>query len=512
MRSKRWIAAMVCLCFVGCDAPGVEVESVTQATHVDGGPYLPPVLPIHPILECIVDHGNGTFTAHFGYDNENVWSSNVPIGTDNHVQPTPQDRGQPTDFVPGPTPAFPATAFQVAFTTGQSLVWHLLGEQSAAASSSATKCPDTQPPTAPTNLRSPRRSHVSADLVWGASTDNSGVGSYEIYAGSSLVATTNSATTAVTISGLTASTAYTFTVHARDTVGNLSAPSNAVTLTTDPTPPSAPETIAPDLDLTVPTDFAQATDFFFAEPNPIQDGVVLSAMVPQRRALLRGTVRYRDGVPVVAAHVSIVGQPALGYTLSRVDGRFDLLVNGGEAVTVSVSKLGFLESQRSVYVDWQSTEAVPDVVLVPLDEQVTVLSPETASNVEVARGSVVSDADGTRQATLMFEPSTEVTMIVGGVPQALDSISVRATEFTVGDTGLDAMPGTLPPTSGYTYAAEFSIDEALAAGATSVEFSKPVSVYLDNFLDFEVGGAVPAGYYDREQARWIPSENGRVWI
>jgi len=37
-----------------------------------------------------------------------------------------------------------------------------------------------------------------------------------------------------------------------------------------------------------------------------------------------------------------------------------------------------------------------------------------------------------------------------------------------------------------------------------------VFVYVDNFLDFPVGGIVPAGWYDRDKAAWIPSDNGRV--
>lgn len=35
-------------------------------------------------------------------------------------------------------------------------------------------------------------------------------------------------------------------------------------------------------------------------------------------------------------------------------------------------------------------------------------------------------------------------------------------------------------------------------------------LYVDNFLDFPVGSIVPVGWYDRDKAAWIPSENGRV--
>ena len=72
------------------------------------------------------------------------------------------------------------------------------------------------------------------------------------------------------------------------------------------------------------------------------------------------------------------------------------------------------------------------------------------------------------------------------------------------------MPGELPPSSGYTYAVELSVDEAIAAGAVEVRFDKPIYQYVDNFLGFPVGINVPSGYYDRQKAAWIASENGRV--
>ena len=97
-----------------------------------------------------------------------------------------------------------------------------------------------------------------------------------------------------------------------------------------------------------------------------------------------------------------------------------------------------------------------------------------------------------------------------GTFQPISTLNVRATEYTVGENGPQAMPAELPPTSGYTYAVEFTVDQAMAAGATDVRFSQPVYHYVENFLEFPVGGIVPSGYYDRQQGRWIPSENGRI--
>ncbi|MCI5227995.1 MAG: hypothetical protein D3918_15430, partial [Candidatus Electrothrix sp. AX2] len=67
------------------------------------------------------------------------------------------------------------------------------------------------------------------------------------------------------------------------------------------------------------------------------------------------------------------------------------------------------------------------------------------------------------------------------------------------------MPAVLPPNSAYTYCTELSVD-----GAARVRFEKPVTVWVDNFLGFEVGEAVPVGYYDRDRGVWVPSENGIV--
>ena len=100
--------------------------------------------------------------------------------------------------------------------------------------------------------------------------------------------------------------------------------------------------------------------------------------------------------------------------------------------------------------------------------------------------------------------------LADGSTQTLTHLHVRATEYTVGEDGPKRMPAPLPPTSGYTYAVELSVDEAIAAGARRVEFSQPLPVYVDNFLAFPVGEVVPVGWYDFDQASWIPADNGQI--
>jgi hypothetical protein len=90
---------------------------------------------------------------------------------------------------------------------------------------------DTQAPTVPASLRSTGKTSSSVSLAWNASTDNVGVTAYDIYSGSNQVLSVSG--TSATVSGLSGSTAYTFTVRARDAAGNSSAASNAVSVTTD---------------------------------------------------------------------------------------------------------------------------------------------------------------------------------------------------------------------------------------------------------------------------------------
>ncbi|MFD0905557.1 glycosyl hydrolase family 18 protein [Actinomadura sediminis] len=90
---------------------------------------------------------------------------------------------------------------------------------------------DTEAPTAPSGLRSTGKSATTVALAWTASTDDVGVTGYDVYNGTGKVQTVTG--TQTTVTGLTAETAYTFTVRARDAAGNVSAASNAVSVTTD---------------------------------------------------------------------------------------------------------------------------------------------------------------------------------------------------------------------------------------------------------------------------------------
>jgi RHS repeat-associated protein len=256
---------------------------------------------------------------------------------------------------------------------------------------------------------------------------------------------------------------------------------------------------------------SEATQFLYTGANPIQTGVAPATIDPKRAAVLRGVVLTHDSQPLPGVTVTILNHPEFGQTLTRDNGVFDLAVNGGGQLTVSYSLTGFLPAQRQIYAPWQDFAILPDVVLIPLDAQVTAVDLTANMPMQVARGSMMSDADGSRQATVLFPQGTGATMVFpNGSMQPITALSVRATEYTVGANGPNAMPAELPATSGYTYAVELSIDQAMAAGAAEVRFSAPLPFYVENFLGFPIGIDVPVGSYDRTRGVWIPENNGKV--
>lgn len=110
----------------------------------------------------------------------------------------------------------------------------------------ATTTPDTSPPTAPA-LTVTGVTQSTAALSWTASTDDAGPPAYRVFVNGApwqFFAPSGAAGLSRTVRHLTPGTTYTVTVRAADAAGNLSPPSNAATVTTQPStdtsPPTAP--------------------------------------------------------------------------------------------------------------------------------------------------------------------------------------------------------------------------------------------------------------------------------
>jgi hypothetical protein len=116
---------------------------VARAAHAGGDHKL------IPLLECVDNNGDGTYTAHFGYLNQTNATITLPVGPKNMFVPGQQDFGQPTVFLPGEH----LDVFSVTFNGTQDLKWMLKadGDKRHQVEASATSDPCPAPTTTTTD-------------------------------------------------------------------------------------------------------------------------------------------------------------------------------------------------------------------------------------------------------------------------------------------------------------------------------------------------------------------------
>nr|MEC4314924.1 RHS repeat-associated core domain-containing protein [Thiotrichaceae bacterium] len=251
--------------------------------------------------------------------------------------------------------------------------------------------------------------------------------------------------------------------------------------------------------------------YLFAGENAIQQCVEEDVLSGDSIAILRGKVTDSFGTPLPLVTVSVDSHPEYVYTTTDNEGIFSLAVNGGDLLTVNYEKENYMPTQRQATSNRRDFVWVSDVAMLTPEQGDGLLIPQR-DETQAVQSRVSSDASGNRQALVIFPENTTVSMTLPNcVQQVLDNqLSVTATEYTVGDRGVQAMPLPLPQESAYTYAIDLNFEQAIAANARRVDFNQPLPVYVDNFLNFPVGMPVPAGWYDETQNTWIPSDNGQV--
>ncbi len=153
----------------------------------------------------------------------------------------------------------------------------------------------------------------------------------------------------------------------------------------------------------VTANLADTLSHIYKGTSPSQLGVAPGTIQYNRAAGIRGRIFTRDGLPLEAVKVALADHPELGAAASRADGGYDLVVNGGGALIVQMSKSGYLPVDRPVQTPWQGFGQVDDVVMIAADANVTVVN-SAQSLLQVATGSVVDDNDGTRQAAVLVPP------------------------------------------------------------------------------------------------------------
>lgn len=264
---------------------------------------------------------------------------------------------------------------------------------------------------------------------------------------------------------------------------------------------------APDVDPGT-VDFEAAYGFLYRGSTgacagaAMQPGYVDGTIDDALFAVVRGRViDSGTSAPLGGARVFVQGEPGLGEVRSQADGIFELAVNAGTSVLVSVTLDGHVAVQRAIPVRPHDFTWAGDIAMTPIDPASAVIS-MGSTGAQVLRASVVEDQDGARRATVVFPSRLSATVhAADGTMRSPSQLTFHATEVTVGPNGPNAMPGLLPSTTSYTYAVEVSADE-VDMQSESIELSSPVSLFVDNFLSFPVGTIAPLGTYDRRNGTW----------
>jgi chitodextrinase len=263
---------------------------------------------------------------------------------------------------------------------------------------------DTTAPTVPQSFALTGKTSTSVSLSWTAATDNLAVTGYVISGGPAAVNVTG---TTVTITGLTASTAYNFTVKAKDAAGNLSAASSVVNVTTSPnvvdtTPPTAPASLAS----TAVTSASVSLSWGAATDNIGVAGYVI----------YYGTSSVN--VTGTAATVSnLASNTNYTFTVKAIDGSGNLSATSN-AVTVKTSPFNGVEPAQLLFDDF--TYATPDDASFLLNWKASDYGPAAPGVGVFSKNNVVFMADPTnssnKQMRIMFKASgSRETTIQGEV-------------------------------------------------------------------------------------------------
>ena len=272
------------------------------------------------------------------------------------------------------------------------------------------------------------------------------------------------------------------------------------------------------VDPNLPTTVYESTRFLWEGDVSIQSGVASGTIEENRAAVIRGQVTDRDGDLLTGVSITIVGHAEYGSTSSlettvetdngpQQQTWFDMVVNGGGELIVRYEKAGYLPVRRKIRVPWKDYVVVDAV---KMTEEGSILVQKVKCN-QSNWQAVQSTLPGAGTVRLLFPPLTNFNAVNGTNGTCADpnkEYNVRIVEYTTDDLDSEAMPGELPPTSAYTFAAELRLEDG--STVMSPHFNNAVIAYVDNFIGVKVGEQVPAGTYDGTIGAWTQSGNQGV--
>jgi endonuclease I/chitodextrinase len=193
---------------------------------------------------------------------------------------------------------------------------------------------DTQAPSTPLNLVANNPTETTVDLNWTASTDDTGVNTYDVYVDGTYYTNTSSDATTFTVTGLSAETSYTFTILAKDAAGNQSNLSATATETTLAGTPADNNCPSEDFE-NIPANQGSYATRVWTGNDGITDGwTATDARTDQqlnsRAICIRNGSLTSPALPGGIGNLTVTTQLTFGGSA----GNFDVLVNGTSVGTI----------------------------------------------------------------------------------------------------------------------------------------------------------------------------------
>ncbi|XP_072547912.1 teneurin-4 isoform X4 [Salminus brasiliensis] len=79
--------------------------------------------------------------------------------------------------------------------------------------------------------------------------------------------------------------------------------------------------------------------------------------------VIRGQVVTSDGTPLVGVNISFINNPTYGYTITRQDGSFDLVSNGGVAIALRFERAPFITQEHTLWLPWSRFFVMDTIVM-----------------------------------------------------------------------------------------------------------------------------------------------------
>lgn len=345
---------------------------------------------------------------------------------------------------------------------------------------------DTTPPNNVTNLTTSNVSSTTLTLLWAAST-SSDIASYDVYQGATLLGNTTQAT--YNVSGLTATTSYTFTIKAKDSTGNISTGVSVTQTTTSVADTTAPANVT---NLVTSNITATGTTLTWTASTSsdtvgydIYNGATLITTVT-------GTTYNATGLTQGTAYT---------FTVKAKDGAGNIATGTSVNVTTTVPDTTPPNPVTSLAIGTVTSNSVP--VTWTLSSSNDVVNYEVAYSSDGGNqytvASALVNASSTAYTVDGLNPSTAYIIRV----VAIDGAGNRSTPVTVNAT-TSAAADTTPPTvtaspAGGTYSATqtvtlssnetatiyYTLDGTVPTVGSSV-YSSPISVTATETIKYLV--------------------------